>query len=350
MTQDKLSPKYSGRFIPALMRNMSKSSVGQLFVTTEAGGTINKWSMEEIGSLIGLLDGENIKVDRASTESYEIKDKRLSCAFSLQPQLYDDIISRKGNILMESGLIPRMLISKPISLQGHRIQSKPIHSPFIESFYERIEELLLQVKRKNQSQPLIEMSFDSEAEQDWFEFAHFLEGSIRYDGLNRDVSKWVNRTIDNVSRMAALIEYYIYGGEGKNHLSISKSSLQMAKDLGIFWLNETKILFGDVGPIAKQQALANKLMEYYIRQLKIHNVPLQQFVLSKKDIYSKGPRQLRSSEASQLAIDFLLAQCILTPVFTTSVDSNGNPINNPPPQLRGYCVSNYGAALYGIWY
>ena len=123
----------SNTTIPALMKNISKTPMSQLFVTTEAGGTINNWRMDDIGNLIRLIDGENIKVDRKSTESFAIKNKRLSCAFSLQPQLYDDILSRKGNVLMESGLIPRMLISKPISLQGYRLQDIPIESPFLKA-------------------------------------------------------------------------------------------------------------------------------------------------------------------------------------------------------------------------
>ena len=338
----------SNTTIPALMRNMSKSVVGQLFVTTEAGGAINKWSMEDIGSLIGLLDGESIKVDRVSSESYAIKNRRLSCAFSLQPQLYDDILSRKGNVLMESGLIPRMLISKPLSLQGIRVQTIPAHSPFIGSFYERIEELLQQVKRKDISKPLIEMYFDTEAERAWFGFAQQLENSIASNGYNRDVSKWVNRTLDNVSRMAALIEYYTYGGESKDRLSIRIDSLKMAISLGHFWLNEAKMLFGDWSGAHKQAALVNKLLEYFIRKISSLTLPASVFFMTKKEIYSNGPRELRSSEVSQNVIDYLISQGSLEYRYYANTEPEKNP--NAPPQLAGYGLTYQCAQMYGLIY
>lgn len=338
----------SNTTIPALMQNMSKSAVSQLFVTTEAGGIINKWSMEDIGSLIGLLDGETIKVDRVSTESYMLKNKRLSCAFSLQPQLYDDILSRKGNVLMESGLIPRMLISRPVSLQGHRNQSVPTHSPFIGSFYERIEELLQQAKRKDISKPLIEMYFDVEAERVWFAFAQQLESSIASNGHNRDVSKWVNRTLDNVSRMAALIEYHTHGGEGKERLPIRIDSLQMAMSLGDFWLNQAKMLFGDLSGVHKQLALANKLLEYFVRKIKLLNLRASQFFLTQKQIYSNGPREVRSSKASQDVIDYLISQGFLELKFYENPEPYKNP--NAPLQLAGYGLTYQCAQMYGLIY
>ena len=338
----------SNTTIPALMRNMSKSAVGQLFVTTEAGGAINKWSMEEIGSLIGLLDGESIKVDRVSTESYVIKNKRLSCAFSLQPQLYDDILSRKGNVLMESGLIPRMLISRPVSLQGHRNRSIPTHSPFIGGFYERIEELLQQAKRKDISKPLIEMYFDFEAERLWFDVAQRLESSIASNGHNRDVSKWVNRTLDNVSRMAALIEYYTHGVEGKDRLPIRIDSLNMAMSLGDFWLNEAKMLFGDWSGPHKQAALAKKLLEYFVRKIRLLTLRASAFFMTKKEIYSNGPRELRSSEVSQNVIDYLINQGFLEYRYYANPEPEKNP--NAPPQLAGYGLTLQCAQMYGLMY
>ena len=338
----------SNTTIPALMRNMSRSSVGQLFVTTEAGGTINNWSMGEIGNLIGLLDGENIKVDRVSTESYEVKNKRLSCAFSLQPQLYEDILSRKGNVLMESGLIPRMLISKPISLQGYRSQRVPTHSPFIGSFYERIEELLLQVQSKDPEQPLIEMTFDAETQQYWFNFAAWLEKSIASDGFNRDVSKWVNRTLDNVSRMAALIHYYSYGDEDKKHPLIGMHALQMAIDLGMYWLGEAKILFGDYSATNKEAMLATKLLEYLNRRIRCLNHLARWVLITKQEVYSRGPRALRSAELAQCAIDYLLAQGLIEARYYQNPEAENKP--NAPHQFAGYGLSPKGAQCYNLIY
>ena len=334
--------------IPALMKNMSKSSVGQLFVSTEAGGTINKWSMDEIGSLIGLLDGENIKVERASTESYAIQNKRLSCAFSMQPQLYDEIISRKGNILMDSGLIPRMLISKPMPLQGYRAQPQTELSPFIGEFYKRIEELLQQTKRKKQDQPLIEMGFSPEAAGKWTELSQYLETSIAPNGHNRDVSKWVNRNLDNVSRMAALIEYYMYGSEDRVNQFISLPSLNMAIELGRFWLNETRMLFGDASAVNKQQYLGEKLLEFYVRRCIKFNQPLSAIVLSHKTIYTNGPRELRNSAISQSVIAFLFQDGWLENVYWPNPEPEKYPYT--PLKIAGYRCTLKSAHQFGVNY
>ena len=215
------------------------------------------------------------------------------------------------------------------------------------TFHERIEELLEQVKRKKTDEPLMEMHFNPQAEFLWFSFAKSLENEISQSGYFRDVSKWANRTLDNVSRMAALIEYYTYGGENKNNLMISEPSLKMAIDLGTFWLNEAKLLFGDLSTTAKQISLAKKLMEYYVRKHKTTCTPVYAVILTKKDIYTNGPRELRSSEASQSTIDFLLQQQYLEAVYESYIDADNKLVFRVPANLMGYRMTVNGSLAFG---
>ena len=315
--------------LPALMKNMQNCTVGQLFVTTEAAGMINNMSMADSGNLISLLDGETINVDRVSTDSYVIQDKCLSISFSLQPQLYFDILTKKNSVLVESGFFPRMLLSYPNSIQGYRPSATGEHNSYLAAFHERIEDLLQeqQSRKINEEKKLLE--FDCQATQMWLAYAADLERSIAIDGFNHDVSKWVNRTLDNVSRMAALIEYYHQDTAQTKSNHISASSLNMAIELGRFWLMEAKKLFGDISGEQKQMQLGHKLCRYFYNK---YNFNYAEFTLS--DIYTKGPRELRSAKVSQEVINYLCTQGL---VALTPVKTGKSPTYYLTPHFASYC-------------
>ena len=325
--------------IPALMRNMQNCTVGQLFITTEAAGTINNMSMGDIGNLISLVDGEPINVDRVSSTSYEIQNRCLSLSFSLQPQLYSDILTKKNSTLVESGFFPRMLLSYPLSIQGMRPQSNHGHHSNIASFHERIEDLLQSQYQQKGDHEKKMMVFDCRATEMWRAYAADLESSIAINGCNRDVSKWVNRILDNVSRMAALIEYYHQDTYEMQSDSIGVSSLSMAIELGRFWLMEAKKLFGDASGVQKQRELAMNLCQYFLRKYNPNSI---EFTL--RDIYTNGPRELRSAHTSREIIDFLNAQGLVAPSLSQTGKS---PIYILTPKFAQTFGLPYPAPIYG---
>ena len=297
---------HSNTTIAALLKNMADCSRSKVFISSEAGGNVNNWKKEDIANLIQLIDGETIKVDRVTTGSYRIIGKKLTCSLSLQPRIYEEIISQKGAILMDSGLLPRMLISSSFSLQGYRSQIEPSHSAYMGAFHERVEELLQYSNNLVQNQSKVTMKFEEQASRAWGQYAHHLEQSIAVDGYYRDVKYWATRMAENVARLAALIEFYQYGKSNKSVQYITLPSLQMAVTLGQFWLDEAKKLFGDGSAPQKQLALANQLLEYLRRNYNPNNI-----WYTRKQLYSNGPRDLRSSATAQIAIDVLISQGFL---------------------------------------
>lgn len=297
---------HSNTTIPALLMNMADCPRSKLFISSEAGGNVNNWKKEDIANLIQLIDGETIKVDRVTTGSFHIKGKKFSCSLSFQPSVYDEILSQKGTILMDSGLLPRMLISASQSLQGYRSQMEHSHSVYMGAFHERIEELLQHANELKPNHTGITMLFDDQAARSWFEYAHHLEQSIAIDGPYRDVKYWTTRMSDNVARFAALIEFYRNGFFDETTQYITLHSLQMAFVLGDFWLNEAKQLFGDGSGPEKQMALGRQLLEYLRRNYNPNCI-----WYTKKQIYTNGPRSLRHSTTAQTAIDILIQQGFL---------------------------------------
>lgn len=297
---------HSNTTIAALLKNMADCAKSKLFISSEAGGNVNNWTKEDIANLIQLIDGETIKVDRVTTGSFYISGKKLSCSLSFQPSIYDQIISKKGTVLMDSGLLPRMLISSSYSLQGYRSQIEQTHSTYMGAFHERIEELLQCPNDLDSNHTSITMQFDNQATRAWLDYANHLERSIAVDGYYRDVKYWATRMGDNVARFAALIEFYRNGVFDKSTQYISLHSLQMALALGDFWLNEAKKLFGDSSAPQKQLALANQLLEYLRRNYNPNNL-----WYTKKQLYSNGPRELRNSVTAQTAIETLMQQGFL---------------------------------------
>ena len=294
---------HSNTTIAALLKNMAQGPKGHAFISTEAGGNISNLKKEDIANLIQLMDGDSIKVDRVTTDSFHIKDKKLTCSFSIQPTIYEDIISKKGTILMDSGLLPRMLISSSYSLQGYRHQGSADHSPNIGAFHERLKELLQHSDEIQQKYSNIIMKFDNEAAHAWNTYAAALEQSLSPDGWYRDIKYWVNRMSENVARFAALIEFYQYGKADKPIQYITLPSLNMAFVLGNFWLNEAKKLFGDGTGPQQQLAKADQLLEYLRRNHNPNN-----YWYAKKQLYTNGPRGLRSSAEMQMAIDIAVSQ------------------------------------------
>lgn len=204
---------------------------------------------------------------------------------------------------MDSGLLPRMLISSSNSIQGYRQQHPGGHSAHMGAFHERIDELLQYSEVFQDKDSSITMKFDDESAKIWSTYSAQLEQSISEDGWYRDIKYWVNRMPENVARFAALIEFYQYGKKDNLVQSITSPSLKMAITLGNFWLNETKNLFGDGARPQEQLIKAKKLLEYLRRN---HNP--SNYWYAKKQLYSNGPRGLRTSTEMQMALDILVSQ------------------------------------------
>lgn len=289
--------------IEALTFQLGQSKVGGLYVTTEAGSVLKNMTTKHTSLLNTLWDGEKIHVDRQSG-SYDV-DNILSCSFSVQPDLFTEALGKKENMIRGSGLLARMLVCYPQSTQGFRSISEPFTNFDLEDFNTRMKQLCQFSITCAQDQKIICLEFDESAKRLWINTANDLEANISEIGRYQSVKDVVSKFMNNASRIAALIYFYLYGDENEEATSkIPESILHPSIMLMGYYLEESLRLFGEKSEEQVRFEYAQSLFQYLARTYNPQN-PYPG--IEKQTICRNGPRLIRKAVLAQIAIDELVS-------------------------------------------
>lgn len=235
---------YDDVTIESLIFQLNKSNLGGLYVTSEAGSVFKNMTSKHTAALNTLWDAETIRIDRKTSDSFEVNNV-LSCAFALQPDLFAEAFSKKENLIRGSGLLARMLVCAPQSIQGFRRTIEAFTNYDLVDFNERIETLCAFAEKLKQSNEAIELEFDEQARALWMSAANQIEQQISETGLYRSIKDIASKVMNNASRIAALLHFYHHGVIEGNQSRVTEAELQSALNLMCYFTNEALCLFGE---------------------------------------------------------------------------------------------------------
>jgi hypothetical protein len=264
----------------------------------EAGIVLGSHSMQSnptrfVALLNRLWDGKSLSAHRKTTQSFVIKNRRLTLNLMMQPLLLQQMSAQTTGINRQSGFLARCLMAYPTSSMGKRFYQEPPDSlECLDNYGQRITECLKQSERLTHAGciQLPTLCMDTAAKQVWTQFFNGIESGLSSQGQWSGIKDFASKAAENVARLAALFHLF----EGKTQ-DIGAENMEQAIAIINWHLQETRRLLAPATSTGVSTD-ATKLTQWLISK------GYEQ--ISLRDIQRLSP--LRDKQSRDEAIDLLV--------------------------------------------
>jgi len=187
---------------------------------------------KNLGAYNTLWDGEPVRVDRKTSESFTVRAARLTLSIQVQEEPLREFIGRSQGLARNSGFLVRCLITHPESKKGSRMYQKPLeHWPALFKHQELINGLLNHDRTPGEKPTRCILRFDKEAQELWVKFHDAIEHELRPNGEYEAISDLASKLADNIARIAALFQIAMDapGDVGKVGVQATQGATAVAK-------------------------------------------------------------------------------------------------------------------------
>ncbi|BBL59334.1 DUF3987 domain-containing protein [Methylomonas koyamae] len=250
--------------------------------------------MRNLALLNTLWDGGALSIGRRSSESFTVKDARLTVALQIQEATLRAFFDKSGALARGTGFLARFLVAWPESTQGNRPFTDPPDTwPKLARFHQRITEILNTPAPINEQGGLnpVMLSFTPAAKAAWIAFHDAIEAELKSGGELYDVRDVASKTADNAARLAVLFHGFTNGIGG----AVDVDSFDGASSIAAWHLSESRRFFGELA-LPVELANAARLDAWLIDYAKRERTHL----ISKRHVLQHGP--LRSDAALVAAL------------------------------------------------
>ena len=219
-------------------------------VSAEAGivfgshGMTGDSVMRNLARLNQLWDGNDLAIDRRTSDSFTVHGARLTVALQVQADTLLAFFEKSGKLARGTGFLARFLLAWPDSTQGYRpFTEAPANWPNLAAFNRRITEILNQpvpIDENGSLTPLM-LTLTPEAKVAWIEYHDAIESELASGGELFDVRDVASKSADNSARLAALLHVF-EGGLG----AIGAEAFEGASRIAAWHLNESRRFFGEL--------------------------------------------------------------------------------------------------------
>ncbi|MDI1269461.1 MAG: YfjI family protein [Polaromonas sp.] len=277
-----------------------------LLNTSEAGALLGGRTMSNLGFFSSLWDGDDLRIDRASSESYVVTGPRLTISLMVQEKTFAKFLSTQGSLSRDNGFLARFLVCYPTPLEGTRFGAfatgswenhEALQSRLLEILMRGIPEDGVSLVRK-----VLTLSLDAQVALKIF--SDQVEADIAPGRFLSDIKDFASKVAEHAIRLGGLFHYY-EGNEGP----ISGDTLRRAVEICTWHMLEFKRLFAESPetPLELQDAMA---LERCIASFSAAR-PGQQWV-PKKYLFTHGPNAVRKKARLDLALQVLWEQGKIT--------------------------------------
>lgn len=295
----------------ALTYGLAKAWPSAGVVSSEAGTVFGSHGMgsdsvmRNLGALNVLWDGDPLKVSRRTTDSFTVRNARLTVSLQVQLPVLIGFMGKAGDLARGSGFLARFLVAWPESTQGTRQYKEPdSYLAGLSGFDARITQLLTEPVPFDETghgvaPAMLELS--PEAKQVWVKVHDLIEGQLAPFGSLADVKDVASKTADNAARIAALFHLYEHGPTG----GISAQAMQSACKVAMWHLGESRRLLTELSQ-DPALSLAARLDAWLIERCNKQRTNR----VSTRDVLQRGP----STKIRKIAQ--------LTPVLEELIDAD----------------------------
>ena len=237
-------------------------------ISSEAGTVLGSHgmgkdsAMRNLAQLNVLWDGAQLDIERRTSESFTVRDVRLTTALQIQEATLREFLGKNGVLARGSGFLARFLLAWPETTQGTRLYSAPPKAwPSLSAFNQRISQILneqLNINNNGTLQPKT-LEFTPDAQQSWIEFLNEIERALPSGGELHDIRDVASKTADNAARLAALFHVYEHGKDA----AVNAETFSRASQIATWHLLEGKRFYGELA-LPEEMANAARLNDWLV--------------------------------------------------------------------------------------
>lgn len=170
--------------------------------------------MRNLAVLNALWSGEDMPVDRRTSASFVLRNRRLSFGLMVQPSALAGFLERSGTLPRGTGFLARFLPAWPDSTQGTRLyREAPERMPAVDRFSGCVTALLrhpLTLDERGGLVPTV-LALDRAASKAWAAFHDDVERELGAAGGLRELRDFGSKAAEQAARIAALFHVAEHG-------------------------------------------------------------------------------------------------------------------------------------------
>lgn len=257
----------------------------------------------DMPSLCKRFDGSAInEVSRTKGVTF-LHDRRVALCMLTQDVTFERFLSKKGELLVESGLMPRMLISQAttgpmLNRWVERLSSEDFER---HAFHQRVKELMMEYAPSVGSAEIYrqKICFSPVAEALWYQYQQQAEEFCTSNADWSEMRSFIRRSGELVCRVAAVLQYFVDPSQ-----DVQEWNIRVAFDIVGWHLAEAKRIFGNDKDAVNFQADINGLYSFILRKAQRTGSDL----ITRSEILRCGPLPTRKADVLDAAIDNLILQ------------------------------------------
>lgn len=278
-----------------------KNGAYSLFYALDEGAILFK--NLDLASFIHRFDGKAINEVSRSHGATILHDRHVALCMLTQDITFERWVSKKTDLLIESGFMPRMLISQSVSGATSTRWLEPLSAEELDkhAFHQRVRALMMEYANSI-GMPEIDrqtIGFSPVAKAVWTQYQHETEQLLRVTSDWQGVDAFVRRSGEIVCRVAAVLQYFVDPSQ-----DVQEWSIRAAIDIVCWHLYEAKRIFGNDRTQIDFQKEVNALHCFILRRAQQTGSAL----ISRSEILRCGPLTTRKADALDAAIDNLIIQ------------------------------------------
>lgn len=246
----------------ALLSGLHECGNSAALVHDEFGQFASGAMASKLPLLNSLWSGMDATVDRKTSDSFVLKDARLTCLFQAQPAVFEGFMAKKGQQARGNGFLSRILLGFPASTQGWRAETYEVACPTLDWFYERCKALLC----RNEQRVL---KFSPAAQTRWHGVAAFYELQMQPGGIFCDMKDFASKAAENIARVAAVLHAF----ETDDSDEISDEVLFAAINLVEWHAGQYRNLLNSTNPLVEKQRKITELYNWIASTMMSRNWP-----------------------------------------------------------------------------
>lgn len=261
------------------------------------------------GLLNRFWDGNSFERFRATSKSFAVTGRRLTCSLMMQHIVLCRLIGAAGGLARGVGFLARFLLAWPYSTMGQRAYREgDLGGPALAKWDARIEDLLSTPLPADPRTMVLDpptLFLSDKARACWIDFHNDAERELDRLGQFGDVADFAAKAAENAARIAAIL-WVIENGLGGE---IDAATMQAAAAIASWHLHEAKRIVGAT-EVPQAVADATLLVEWMQKR--------SRWRISPRDVLHEGPSRLRSKARRDAAAKVLIQTSHLFELATPS--------------------------------
>lgn len=305
-TKPKVSfPIFEDATMPALLQQLHESGGVGCILSAEGGNILSSQAYKQTTHLNSAYSGEDVTVNRKSTESFTIRSPRLGGVIFAQPVTFEAFLSTHPEA-RANGLLPRSAICMA---EKHHIGNRNFNPNSTANlnlgldFDTRMQEIVVELKESIKQKQRRVIKLDSDSLDLMIRFVNDIEFNIAPGRALSSIKEFAIRLPEFALRLAANLQYFERGT-----LEIERDILDSAIAISMWYASQfATIPMLEDHSVKLESVLSDWLYNAaYLKQYDIEIVALGNCLhVRKSDILRYGPYRLRNVANLNRALRYL---------------------------------------------